>query len=217
MTPLVIVGGGGHATVLFDLTRALGTVQVVGYAAPEDSALSTLGVERVGSDDCAEALRARGIVDVALGLAGSRDNVHRRELFAQWKRNGFRFMTLIHPLALVSSYATFKEGLQCLPMAIVNARATLGENVIVNTRALVEHDCVVGDHAHIGPGVVLCGGVRVGAGALIGAGATVIPGVRIGSDALVAAGSVVTRDVPAGARMAGVPAGPMRMTGTEVR
>jgi acetyltransferase-like isoleucine patch superfamily enzyme len=40
----------------------------------------------------------------------------------------------------------------------------------------------------------------------IGAGATILPGVRIGRGALVGAAALVRRDVPAGARVAGVPA-----------
>ncbi len=44
----------------------------------------------------------------------------------------------------------------------------------------------------------------------IGARAIVLKGVRIGHDAVVGAGSVVTRDVPAGAVAAGVPARVLR-------
>lgn len=40
----------------------------------------------------------------------------------------------------------------------------------------------------------------------IGGGALIMPGVNIGDDALIGAGSVVTRDVPAGATVAGNPA-----------
>ena len=40
----------------------------------------------------------------------------------------------------------------------------------------------------------------------IGSGATILCGVTIGEGALVGAGAVVTRDVPAGATVAGVPA-----------
>ncbi len=43
-------------------------------------------------------------------------------------------------------------------------------------------------------------------GASLGSGAIILGGVRIGADAVVGAGAVVTRDVPAGATVAGVPA-----------
>jgi UDP-2-acetamido-3-amino-2,3-dideoxy-glucuronate N-acetyltransferase len=42
--------------------------------------------------------------------------------------------------------------------------------------------------------------------AAIGSGAVILGGVRIGAGALVGAGAVVTKDVPAGAVVAGVPA-----------
>jgi UDP-2-acetamido-3-amino-2,3-dideoxy-glucuronate N-acetyltransferase len=47
---------------------------------------------------------------------------------------------------------------------------------------------------------------RVCRGASIGSGATILCGVTIGAGAMVGAGAVVTRDVAAGATVAGVPA-----------
>lgn len=47
---------------------------------------------------------------------------------------------------------------------------------------------------------------RVGRRAAIGSNATIVAGVTIGHDALVGAGAVVTKDVPAHAIVAGVPA-----------
>jgi UDP-2-acetamido-3-amino-2,3-dideoxy-glucuronate N-acetyltransferase len=51
-----------------------------------------------------------------------------------------------------------------------------------------------------------CQKTQVGRGASIGSGATLLGGIKIGPDALVGAGSVVTKDVPAGATVAGNPA-----------
>lgn len=51
--------------------------------------------------------------------------------------------------------------------------------------------------------------IRIGANVWIGGGALILPGVTIGDDAIVGAGSVVTRDVPAGATVAGNPARPL--------
>lgn len=47
-------------------------------------------------------------------------------------------------------------------------------------------------------------------GASIGANATILPGIVIGEKAVVGAGSVVVKDVPAGAVVAGNPAGILR-------
>jgi acetyltransferase-like isoleucine patch superfamily enzyme len=48
--------------------------------------------------------------------------------------------------------------------------------------------------------------VRVGAWADVGVNAVLLPGVTIGKGAIIGAGAVVTKDVPAFAVVAGVPA-----------
>jgi acetyltransferase-like isoleucine patch superfamily enzyme len=55
--------------------------------------------------------------------------------------------------------------------------------------------------------------IVIGRKVWLGAAATVLPGVTIGDGAIVGAGAVVTKDVPANAIVAGVPAKLIRMTG----
>jgi UDP-perosamine 4-acetyltransferase len=209
MTDVVFVGGGGHASVLLEIARQRTDLRIVGYVAPEGSALSAAGVEWLGGDDDAGALHDRGIHHAILGAAGVHDNDRRSRLFEAWNSLGFGMISLVHRSAVVSPGASYGPGLQCMALAAVNPGSVLGANVVVNTGAIVEHDCVIEDHVLLGPGAVLCGGVRVGRGALVGAGATVLPGISLAPGAIVAAGSVVTRDVAERMRVGGVPARPM--------
>jgi maltose O-acetyltransferase len=107
-----------------------------------------------------------------------------------------------------------------------------GTNISLGAGAFLNYNCIVldvepvsiGAGTAIGPAVQILAadhprdpelrrqGVRfgrpvtIGANVWIGGGAIILPGVTIGDDAIVGAGSIVTRDVAAGATVAGNPA-----------
>ncbi|MFC4728623.1 sugar O-acetyltransferase [Coralloluteibacterium thermophilus] len=106
----------------------------------------------------------------------------------------------------------------------------LGRDVFLNFGCVILDVCpvTIGDGTQIGPAVQIYAAdhprdpgtrraglefgrpVAIGRNVWIGGGAILLPGVSVGDDAIVGAGSVVTRDVPAGATVAGNPARPLR-------
>lgn len=208
--PVIIIGAGGHAKVLSALLDAAG-VEIVGLTDADPSRHSThvMGHPVLGGDDII-ARHAPGTVELVIGVGSTRPATVRREIYEGFHARGYTFRTCVHPYAWVSPDAVLSAGVQVMAAAAIQPGCRIGANTIINTRASVDHDCRLGDHVHIAPGAVLGGAVHVGHGAHVGTGATVIETRRVGDGALVAAGACVIADVPAGARVAGVPAQALR-------
>ncbi len=203
---LVLIGGGGHAIVVAEAARLAG-LRVEGVLDDAPSPVATVGpgaIPRLGTLAEARLIAGRRWI-VALGDLGARARV-----LAALSGFADAAIPVIHPGAIVSADAEIAPGAFIGPGAIVNARADIGPHAIVNSGAIVEHECDIGANAHVAPGAALGGRVRVGPNSLVAIGARVVPGVTIGAGCLVAAGAVVTADVPDGARVAGVPAHPIR-------
>jgi acetyltransferase-like isoleucine patch superfamily enzyme len=95
-----------------------------------------------------------------------------------------------------------------------NVEIVAARSVTIGRDCKIARDVIVMDtDQHPLPGAELVvRPVTIGDRVWIGARALVLKGVRVGDDAVIAAGSVVTRDVPARAVVAGVPAKLVRTT-----
>lgn len=87
------------------------------------------------------------------------------------------------------------------------------EHIAIGDQVRVGPHCYITDHDHgtsldqpVYRQELIGKPVHIGQDAWIGAGATILKGVTVGNQAVVAAGAVVTKDVPARAIVAGVPA-----------
>jgi len=206
---IILLGGGGHASVLSELIRISGEYEIAGILDPRPESGSRIpGIPVLGNDELLPALAAQGINNACIAVGSIRDNGKRRYLYDLVKNLEFHVPPLIHPGAVVSEEDTLiSEGVQVMAGAIIQAGSTIGENTIINTGAIVEHDCTIGGNVHICPGAVIIGGSVIGENSFIGASATVIQGITVGRDAVVGAGTVVLRDVADGTLLRGTAAG----------
>jgi sugar O-acyltransferase (sialic acid O-acetyltransferase NeuD family) len=197
---VLIIGGGGHARVVYRLCQELGW-NVIGFVAEncQDYCREKKVFQR--DDDVLqissnEIVLANGIGDIQI----------RKRVFNRFVTEGYSFPALVHPKSIVASDVRLSSGAQVMAGVVVQAGASVGENVILNTSSSIDHDSIVGNHSHVAPGAVLCGGVIVGEECFVGARSVLVPNVRIANGSFVGAGSVVTRSFEAPSKLLGNPA-----------
>lgn len=122
--------------------------------------------------------------------------------------------------ALIRESNTIGHNVSIGSHTIIEHHVSIEDDARVHSGAFIPEFSHLGPKSWVGPRVVFTNaphpqcpavheclkGPTLELGAKIGANATLLPGVVIGSYALVGAGSLVTRDVPAGAVVAGNPA-----------
>lgn len=202
MTSLRIFGAGGHGKVAAEIAELNGYQHIEFYDAkyPELQQLAAWSVVGKG-DDLNPAQLAEQPCFVAIG-----NNRIRARIFDQLRAQGANLVSLLHPAATVSRYASVGAGSLVCAGASINPYAHIGDNCIVNTNASVDHDCQISDHVHIAPGCNLAGDVQVGEGSFLGIGSAILPGKQLGEWVTLGAGSTLVENLPAKVLAYGCPA-----------
>lgn len=193
--PVVILGGGGHASVLAEICIEQGR-QILAVVSPEPALTRQIfqGLRHFTNDD--EVLQfSVHEIELVNGVGGLPGSELRRQLAAKFSELGYRFATIVSPSAIVSSTASLGEGVQVLTRATINTGASVGAHSVINSCSLIEHDCTVESFVLVAPSATICGGAIVRDGAQIGPCSVVAQGVDIGAYSVVGAGASVVRSL----------------------
>lgn len=208
LSPLVLVGGGGHASDVLQAVEALNatrpTYHVVGILDDDDvdpHRFARRGVTRIGSVDDLVDIDAAYVL--CLGWPWTRHAVAQRI-----GGRGRPAAPIVHPSADVGAGVELGPGSVVLGNSHVSPYVCFGAHALVSYGASVGHDTIFGGHVSVMPNAAVSGGVTAGNRVLVGTGAVVREGVRLGDDVRIGAGAAVVADVAAGLTVVGVPARP---------
>lgn len=210
---VVLYGGRGHSEMIVMVLQALWQDRVRLRAVVDDLEHGfvhpTLNVPVISG---ADRLARFAQVPVLLSMGDGRV---RARIAARLEHEGAVLATALHRRPGHVA-ANLRVGPGCIvdPAAPVSPNVVLGAGVQALAR-VIGHDVTVGDFATLAVGSLLNGHITVGAFASIGSGAIICNGrpgrpLQIGAGAVIGVGAVILRDVPAGARMMGNPAMPVR-------
>lgn len=193
--PVVLLGGGGHSSVLIEILLILNR-NIVGITDPllPKGSLSEDRIPIIG-DDQAVLDYPPDTIQLVNGVGSLPRNLLRKDLFIKFESLGYEFSKVIHPSAIISSSASLAPGVQVMAGVIIQRGVKIGHNCIINTGASLDHDCIIEAHCHIAPGVTMCGGAVVGREVHVGTAATILELVTIGSESIIGAGAVVTKNL----------------------
>ncbi|WP_285397573.1 acetyltransferase [Lysinibacillus sp. fls2-241-R2A-57] len=201
--PIIIIGNGGHASVLTEILLTHGE-KMLGFTAPTIEK-NQFSLPYLGNDEVVFKYSPSDI-ELVLGVGMVQPSPLRRKIFQYFFDRGYKFKSIIHSSAIVAPSVKLGQGVQIMAGVIIQTNTEIADNTIINTGALIDHDCRIEQHVHIAPGSQLSGAIHVQQGAHIGTGVTIIQGILIGSNCLIGAGSVVVKNIPDGATALGVPA-----------
>jgi sugar O-acyltransferase (sialic acid O-acetyltransferase NeuD family) len=205
---IILVGGGAFARELLswilDASDATPLPPVTGFL--DDNADAFTGfpgsdVKWLGSPLSYQPEEG-DLFAIAIG-----DTSAKALICAALAAKGGRFLTVIHPSAIISRSAKLGAGVIVGPNSYIATHAMLGDYVCVNSLSGIGHDAVVGASATISSQVDVTGGVTVAEEVFIGSGARLLPKISVGARTRIGAGAVVVRSVKPDTTMFAKPAG----------
>lgn len=194
--PVVLIGAGGHATVLAEML-AENSIPIRAIVSPNaPTAPNLMNIERIETDDQFVQTWAPGSCILVNGIGSIPGSNLRARLGKMLSDQGYVFSSVLSSHAYIPKGATLAAGVQVMAGAVVQTGTQVGENSILNSGCIIDHDCHIGSYCHVAPSATLSGDTVVEDNVHIGTGASLIQGISVGSNSVVGAGAVITKNIP---------------------
>lgn len=210
MYNIVIVGAGGFGREIYLYTKESfpdNQYKIKGFLDDNNEALkgNDIDIDIIGSidgympEEQDRFLIAIGTIDI------------KKSIINKLKKKCAKFLTLIHPTAIVANTAKIGQGVIICPFVTVTDPVQLGDFVMMNIYSSCGHGSKVGKYCILSPYAIVTGSGVLEDEVFLGTHSTVMPGKKVGYKSKVSANSVVTRDVSANKTVIGVPGKAIQM------
>jgi len=197
---LIIVGAGGFGREAYYLAKTIGQWNIKGFIDDNLNALDGVRCECpiIGT------IKDWKVSENEFFAMGISSPQIKEKVVSIFKERGARFVTLIHPRAMIYETAEIGEGCVIGGMSNIGDCAEIGSFVNV-AGSIVGQDSVIGDFSTT-TAFVNIASASIGKRVFIGSQAVILHGKKVGDDAFVCAGSIVVSNVKSGSKVFGNPA-----------
>jgi len=204
MYNIIIVGAGGFAREVYywaNDTFSKENYKIKGFLSYNQKDLDGYNIKAdiIGNDDNYKIEENDRFI-IAIGDIGIKKRAVNR-----LKKRGAKFISLIHPTAIIIPTAKIGEGVVICPYCLISDNVQLDNFVMMNTYSSCGHDVQIGKYCILSPYVALNGFVKLEDEVFVGTHATVISYKKVGFQSKISANSVVMRDVAPNKIVFGVP------------
>lgn len=195
MSRVILIGGGGFARELICWARdsevAGGFPKITGFI---DDNLNALDDFSYGIPCLGQISNFQPEID-DMFLMGIATPAIKRKIVSTIGLPVDRYLTLIHPTAIVAFSAVLGHGVVICPKALISADVKIGNLCAVNAMSSIGHDSVLGDYTTLSAHVDVTGQVLVGQEVFFGTSSATVPRIKIGNKSKIGAGSLIMRNV----------------------
>ncbi len=203
---IIIIGGGGHAGIIYDCIKEQKKFDLIGYIDKKKSLLSKEKIKYLGSENTFFKKFKKNdnlFFTIAIGDNYKRkkiyDNINKFKIQINWG-------TIIHPSASISPLAKIDEGAQILNGSIISYKTIISKHVCINTGAIIDHHNHFHRFSSAAPGACTGGNVEVGESSFLGINCSVKHGVKIGNKVVIGGNAFINKNCTSNSLYFGIPA-----------
>ncbi len=106
-----------------------------------------------------------------------------------------KYLTLIHPSAVISKFVEIGEGSIITPGAIITCDIKIGKHAHINLHTTIGHDCVIGDYFTSAPGVKISGKCHIDDCVYFGTNSAIREKINVCKNVTIGMGAIVVKDI----------------------